>query len=695
MMQTAHPSFAAAEAARQRADRAEAIKQAWRDGQRPDAAAVLNEDPDIAGDRAVALDLAYEEFCVREEAGEVLDSSTFCDRFPFGASLRRLLTLHRFLDDHPDVLDDVPTSWPNAGETLGDFLLLRELGRGSFSRVYLAVEATAGGRPVALKVTSAGSHEADTLGPLSHPHLIPVLSSRRVGPWTTVAMPFAGTATLEDILSAVRPPTPPLSAALILEACAAGRLADDPPFPFCPAYPIHAEMTYGDALSAVAAGLFAAVAHLHERGIAHRDIKPSNVLIGPNGHPYLLDFNLASRVADPWRVVGTLPYMAPEQLALLAKADATPPVDGRPADVFACGVLLFELLTGRHPFGDSGGLPAHSNREQVAAALLAAQRAGPPSLSALNSKVRRTVRVAIERCLALDARERPSAAELVELFSRTKPRRTRRLAASVLAGAGVLALVLGFAFPTKPVPAPDVIDPAPPVTALASPSPLERGLVLARQGEHRLAAAEFLSVGSTEKGSHEHRARAYGYAAYCLAAGRDPKGAVVAADEAIRLGDRTAAVYANRAFGHRQAGRLAEAKRDCDEALRRDPTLLAACYTRADVYLQLYHRDSKPIPLEAIADIEQVTASSPTAPDVWLAAAQLYLLTSDGGTIRQNDAAKAVRKAVLAGRSPEVIGRNAVLRNALANNPIYQEALSLRPTAGGQSVNPHLANPLP
>src|SRR5690606_23349270 len=61
-----HPVHAlpAAESARERAARAEAIKEAWRDGQQtPDAAAALREDPDIAADRAAALDLAYEEFC--------------------------------------------------------------------------------------------------------------------------------------------------------------------------------------------------------------------------------------------------------------------------------------------------------------------------------------------------------------------------------------------------------------------------------------------------------------------------------------------------------------------------------------------------------------------------------------------------------------------------------------------------------
>jgi eukaryotic-like serine/threonine-protein kinase len=700
MTHSAHPSVA--ESARQRADRAEAIKQAWRAGGRPDAAAALQENPDIAGDRAVALDLAYEEFCTREEAGEVLDSVAFCARFSFGASLRRLLNVHRFLDDHPDALGSVPVSWPAAGETVGDFLLLRELGRGSFSRVYLAAETTTGYRPVALKVSAAGSREAETLGPLSHPHLIPVLSSRPVGAWTVVAMPFTGTATLEDALSAAWPSgvtgatSPPRSAAILLEAADRGRQPDDPPFTSCPAFLVRAEMTHGDAVAAVAAGLFAAVAYLHEKGIAHRDIKPSNVLLAPSGHPYLLDFNLASRVADPWRLVGTLPYMAPEQLALMAKPDAPPPVasaDGRPADVFACGVVLFELLTGRHPFGDPSALAGHRDRDQAAAALLTAQRAGHPDLGELNPQVGPAVRTAIKRCLALDPRERPTAAELAELFSRVGSRRRRPLAVPVLVGLGALALALSYLTPGKPADSPDVPATQPPAApAPAVLTPFERGQALLQKGEHGLAAAEFNAIGKADQDG-----RAYGYAAYCLSLkkGAGPDEAIWASDEAIRLGYRTAPVYANRAHNHFKANRLEEAQADCNEALRLDPKLHAARYTRVTVYLRMHLTKQAAIPPEALADIDQVTAGMPNAPDVWSTAAQLYILTAAGNPAARDKAAQAVHKAVLAGKSPEMLRRNPVLHDALSGHKVYENALTLRPGRVALPANPHLASPIP
>jgi serine/threonine protein kinase len=701
MMQTAQLTRASVESARQRADRAEAIKQAWRVGRPADAAVALRENPDIAGDRAVALDLAYEEFCVRWEAGEILDSAAFCARFSFGASLRRLLTLHRFLDDHPEALGGSPTKWPAAGAPVGDFLIVRELGRGSFARVYLAIETTAGDRPVALKVSSAGSREADTLGPLSHPHLIPVLSSRPVGAWSVVAMPFAGTATLEDVLSTVWFPERAAahSAAVLLEAAALGGRVDDPPFPARPTYPIRAEMTYEDAVAALAAGMFAAVAYLHERGIAHRDLKPSNVLLGPSGHPYLLDFNLASRVADPWRLAGTLPYMAPEQLAVLAEVNASPPTDGRPGDVFACGVVLFELLTGRHPFGEPGALATNPSREKVAAALLGAQRAGHPDLAALNPRVRRAVRAAIGRCLALDPRERPTAAELAELFSRVGPRRSARFAVPVLAGAAVVGLALGYAALRTPeptfVPAPDTLAvplaavPVVPAAPATPATPFERGMQLYQKGQHGLAAVEFLAAGKADRDG-----RAYGYAAYCLSVGMDHKEAAKIADKAIDLGYSTAPVYANRASNYLQTGRPQEAKNDCDEALRLDRDLLAARFTRTVACLQLHHQKGEAIPLEALADIELVTAGMSNSPDVWTTAAQLYTLTSAGNRARLDKAALAVRNAVLAGKQPEAIKRNPVLKT-LAGHAIYDEALTLAQGPGPQPANPHLANPIP
>ena len=97
------------------------------------------------------------------------------------------------------------------------------------------------------------------------------------------------------------------------------------------------------------------LANAHKRGIIHRDLKPANVLLADDGRPMLLDFNLADGALAgdeaSLTVGGTLPYMAPEHLDAVRSGAA---VDAR-CDLFALGVILFELLTGRRPYVDWRG----------------------------------------------------------------------------------------------------------------------------------------------------------------------------------------------------------------------------------------------------------------------------------------------------------------------------------------------------
>ena len=109
----------------------------------------------------------------------------------------------------------------------------------------------------------------------------------------------------------------------------------------------------------IARAIAAALQAAHDRGIVHRDLKPENIILTANGVK-VLDFGLAqfdvaaqdlasaTRLTDPGVIAGTPPYMAPEQL--LGKPTSAQ------TDQFGFGVVLYEMLTGKHPFG-SGALP--------------------------------------------------------------------------------------------------------------------------------------------------------------------------------------------------------------------------------------------------------------------------------------------------------------------------------------------------
>lgn len=151
----------------------------------------------------------------------------------------------------------------------------------------------------------------------------------------------------------------------------------------------------------VAGGLAEALDYLQKNGVLHRDIKPGNVFLETSGRVVLVDFGLArsqefTRLTLAGQIVGTFSYMSPERLA-------GQPVDVA-ADVFAAGVVFFQMLTGRHPFG--AGTPPE---------LMAAIHRGidwPESFARLERSA--DLKPLLTQMLALDARQRPQPAVIVE-----------------------------------------------------------------------------------------------------------------------------------------------------------------------------------------------------------------------------------------------------------------------------------------
>jgi serine/threonine-protein kinase len=264
--------------------------------------------------------------------------------------------------------------------TLGTaYTLGHELGGGGMSRVFVA-EDTALGRKVVVKVLPSETaaqvsidrfkREISLAARLQHPHIVPLLSAGESGGLPYFTMPLVEGESLRV------------------------RLAR------------HGELPVSDAVR-ILREIASALAYAHERGIVHRDIKPDNVLLS-GGSAMVTDFGVAKALsassnADHGGVtslgvaLGTPAYMAPEQ------ATADPAIDHR-ADVYAFGVLAYELLTGQPPF--AGRTPQNLLAAHVTEAPepIAKRRASlPPALAAL-----------VMRCLEKRPADRlQSAAEIV------------------------------------------------------------------------------------------------------------------------------------------------------------------------------------------------------------------------------------------------------------------------------------------
>ena len=261
---------------------------------------------------------------------------------------------------------------------LGPWQLLRVLGEGSLSRVYLArpIDSESTADSYAVKTlrrewwtepaaTELQRREAWVGQRVNSPHLATVLSSGvGAAPYYTVMPRLEGRTAAEWLASG---PKPALPVALWIARQAAQALAD----------------------------LWRSV------GMIHGDVKPANLMVGPDGHTTLLDlgFCQSPREARSWAdrpVVGTLRYLAPERVTSAATVDVR-------SDLYSLGATLYELIAGRPPHdGDS-------------AATLIAQHRGerPEFLASVAPGTPQPVAALVHRLLAKDPMRRPSTPEEV------------------------------------------------------------------------------------------------------------------------------------------------------------------------------------------------------------------------------------------------------------------------------------------
>jgi tetratricopeptide (TPR) repeat protein len=427
--------------------------RSWRQGQRLLTEDFLARHPALWEHPEAVADLIYEELCLRREHGPEVPPEQVLRRFPqWRPQLEVLLDCQRVLGP-----PRAAPLFPAAGESLGDFFLLAELGRGAQGRVFLASQLSLGERPVVLKLLPCEAREHLSLARLQHTHIVPLYSvqdhpARRL---RALCMPYFGGATLAQLLDALAPQPPArLTGQDLLDALDRIQAAAPLMAPALgPARQALARASYVQAVCWAAACLADALQYAHERGLVHLDLKPSNVLLAADGQPMLLDFHLAREPlhpADegpPW-LGGTVGYMSPEQEAALQAAKQGRkiplPVDGR-SDIYALGVVLYEALGGGPPVPGGKRRPLHLCNGGVTVGLadvvnkcLAADPGGRyPDMAALAADLRRHL-----ADLPLAGVRNRSVAERWQKWRRRRPHGVKLagMMLAVLAAAGAVAL---------------------------------------------------------------------------------------------------------------------------------------------------------------------------------------------------------------------------------------------------------------
>jgi len=213
---------------------------------------------------------------------------------------------------------------PLLGRTIDGYRIEEIIGRGGMGIVYKATQLSLA-RPVAIKVLPEEvtdnkqfldrfEREVDILARMSHPNIVTVFERGNVDGRSYIVMEFVRGSSLREVMR--NGPVPPAEALVLVRS------------------------------------ILAALEHAHGEGIVHRDIKPENVLVAPGGIVKVADFGLSrllendmhTRLTKTHVALGTFEYMSPEQREMSRDADAR-------SDIYATGVVLYEMIAGELPIG--------------------------------------------------------------------------------------------------------------------------------------------------------------------------------------------------------------------------------------------------------------------------------------------------------------------------------------------------------
>lgn len=306
---------------------------------------------------------ASREYLAELERGKKPDRSLFLARYP---------ELREVLSECFDGIDLAQSLRPPAVEStvehfaspLGDFQIVREIGRGGMGVVYEAVQLSLG-RKVALKVLPFASAldtkhlqrfktEAYAAAQLHHTHIVPVYAVGCERGMHFYAMQLIEGRSLADVIQQLRnenqstvivpkgAQTPPSNTVMQAASSTVHEVARSSP---------RSQRNRDSFRTAarIAAEIADALEYAHDAGVIHRDVKPANLLMDSKGAVWITDFGLAQVATDvsltqSGDLIGTLRYMSPEQAA-----GSREPVDHR-SDIYSLGATLYELLTLRPLF---------------------------------------------------------------------------------------------------------------------------------------------------------------------------------------------------------------------------------------------------------------------------------------------------------------------------------------------------------
>ncbi len=337
----------------------------------------------------VRLAQILDEYLMAVERGDAVTPEALFARFPADAGRLRgylsgLELFHAAAGRERLPASGQPLFRVKANQTIGDFRLVREIGRGGMGVVYEAWQGSLN-RRVALKIlpfTAANDskqigrfkNEAQAAAQVQHPNIVPVYAVGEEAGVHYYAMQLIDGRSLGSLLESMRSSHSPLDATTIAKRDAQTVCRDPLPkigtpgataattrerrAPLSPAETAEHIRFVADLGRQAADALHAA----HEFGVTHRDIKPSNLLLDAHGKLWISDFGLArcresSGLTQTGDVLGTMRYMSPEQARGKPAA-----VDDR-TDVYSLGVTLYELATLHHPADGVSDLAIYFERD--------------------------------------------------------------------------------------------------------------------------------------------------------------------------------------------------------------------------------------------------------------------------------------------------------------------------------------------